>query len=299
MNHSARFAGTAPTTGARLSSECPHPATARHEAAMRAVSMRSDRNGRSVEGKTRCCCALACARASQSCDAGRRHLICKTAPESGRNDQPDPRNKSNNNNDNNNNEREKEVAASARSPKTGCKRRQPPKSLSRRRSAQASCVCPWRAPHMVWDQRATAPRPAHGAATPLTAALARFDFEAQLAASLTNFSNVLAMAALGVAPSFFWQRHLALEALRIVEEDAAHFSPKERSAPTCRHDQRCRRIQELTDDNEAKNLASFKRPELASLLRCWDLPDGRSFQRTRVIIAVFSIKKSSSCARQL
>jgi hypothetical protein len=106
----------------------------------------------------------------------------------------------------------------------------------------------------------------------LTAVLACFAIEVQIAGGPTPGSNALAVGVYGIA-LFFWQHHLDYGALQIVEESLADMTPEEENAPTYRRDWRYRRIQDFMDNSKVKNLTNYKKSELVQLLRYFDLPE--------------------------
>jgi hypothetical protein len=66
---------------------------------------------------------------------------------------------------------------------------------------------------------------------------------------------------------------LVFGALQIVEESIVDMTPEEENAPIYRCDWRYRRIQDLIDDSEAKNLMNYKNSELIRLLCYFELPE--------------------------
>ena len=165
------------------------------------------------------------------------------------------------------------MALSVRNPRTNCKRRQPPKYTSYRRRAESIYIRSRRVLRMVWDRLSTAINDARDATVLLIAVLARFVLEMQLAGGLrTHISDALAEGALGIA-HFLRQRLLLFGTLRIVDESIADMRLDEENAPTYRRNRRYKRIQDFIDDNEAKNLTNFKKPELVALLGYYDLAE--------------------------
>ncbi len=118
---------------------------------------------------------------------------------------------------------------------------------------------------MVYARQSRALKAVLDATILLTAVLARFAIEVQIAGGPTPASDALAVGAYGIA-LFFCQHQLVFGALRIVEESISNMIPEEENAPTYRRDRRYRRIQDFIDDSKAKNLTNVKKSELVLLL---------------------------------
>jgi hypothetical protein len=94
------------------------------------------------------------------------------------------------------------MAKSVRNPRTGCKRKQPPKYTSYRRRAQALFIGNRHFLCMVYARQSRTLQVVLEATFVLTAVLARFAIEVQIAGGPTTASDALAVGAYGIAIFF-------------------------------------------------------------------------------------------------